>query len=1156
MSDGFSFSPVRSGNLQTEVSTLETAYSQISYFKDPLLALPAYAADFFSERETFDRTIDNPAFEAIAGDLELTNTKQLYDLKKELHLKDIKDRNVFQQATMGQHIKASFLNPTTYVPIFRAVKAPTVLGGGFNFGITAGAISMAEEIPRGIVYDNYDPVEGGVYVASNTALGFFFGSGVKIGVNAITNGFDTSHRALNRHSQSIREQENWLKIEKDLPRLSAQKRKFKNERDLDLRAEAVATFNKAQGLREFVEKVMRGNGPKDFNQDGVLTILDEIEGLTGRVDQLNQELNLRRFDQGLSQIDNPYSLASSWYDSIDIMPTPIKTILRTKAKKTDSLKYKTALNNFHRTALDLVNDSSLLLTGQKFGLSMKPSVAILNNLRKADVWNFERSIIKLWQQEHNLVQTEFFPETRGALRGTSITLDDWVNGLTERALRGQKNFSPKETEALEVVFKYFKKMEDEGLETGVLGSSQFLTQRVSAKGFEIDYALGKLERARNKKVKSFQAEQNKQKSIKHWQGRVDDLRDQLSELQQSLKNAEAPRSKPLGPQLFKNNEPYFMREWDAAAIAIDEKGPQLFRKEALAWVAENPSGFEYNARRGVWEVQDFEGNIPAQEKYVKNVILGITSDADGTSSVSRRSVHYPSRNFTIPNSKVVDFINTDVRDVIRKYNIKMGSRIDFAKNFGNKTFKEVADTATDDLIDAGMSIKQANKLRMNLTIGYRRVTATSISDPTSLTNRSVQALKEFTSLNYLGSAGPTALGDIPKIIMEQSFGPIIKGLRRIFSDPEYRKQYVNTKRVYGEAGELSLGYVQKQILEESGSTIGSKHWNAVKNAGFILNGLGPMTVFLKSFTGMLSVHNIMEKAARVSDGSASKFDIEYLNRHGLDPAKAKEIVKGTEIKDGELTISDIETWAEKGVSYEATVAFKAAVNQTINNTIISSSAATRFSFADGSVFIPEGFAKKLFPNVKPDEDFPGYVRFESGVMTLPFQFYNWSMSASTNILHTAAQGQIKNRYGGFASMLAIGYMMAYMRTPEYVWDELSNDQKLLAAIERSGVSAVYGDVAMNTVRALTQAGINNPDNDAVNLPYYGRDGYVEAATTILGSGVSTIKDFSDGLYDIYDGQYGSALKEFYLMLPYSELFWLKEDSRAMINNVARSIDSD
>ena len=75
-----------------------------------------------------------------------------------------------------------------------------------TFLLTAGAISLAEETPRAFVYETFDPVESGFYVASNTALGFLFGGGVKIAQKSITNVFDTSHRALNLHAQTIREQ--------------------------------------------------------------------------------------------------------------------------------------------------------------------------------------------------------------------------------------------------------------------------------------------------------------------------------------------------------------------------------------------------------------------------------------------------------------------------------------------------------------------------------------------------------------------------------------------------------------------------------------------------------------------------------------------------------------------------------------------------------------------------------------------------------------------------------------------------------------------------------------------------------------------------------------------------------------------------------------
>ena len=217
----------------------------------------------------------------------------------------------------------------------------------------------------------------------------------------------------------------------------------------------------------------------------------------------------------------------------------------------------------------------------------------------------------------------------------------------------------------------------------------------------------------------------------------------------------------------------------------------------------------------------------AQAQYVDAIIKGILADPDGTAAASRRSVHYPSRSLTIGNKEILPFINTSVRDIVRKYNVRMGSKIDFANAFNNRTFKEVADQVTDDLITNGMTVKKANELRKNLAILYRRVTATSITDPTSLTNRSVQFLKEFTSLNYLGSAGPTALGDIPKVIMEQGFRPMLKGLVNIFDDPNWEKQFYQVREIYGEALELSLGFVQRQILEESGSTLGSATWNSI-----------------------------------------------------------------------------------------------------------------------------------------------------------------------------------------------------------------------------------------------------------------------------------------------------------------------------------------
>ena len=169
------------------------------------------------------------------------------------------DRNIFQNVTFGQNMLGSVANPTSYIPIFRAMKAQTMLGGATNFSITAGAVAGAEELPRAFVYADYDPVESGFYVSSNIALGFMFGGTIKGVQKGLTASFDTSHRALNLHAQTIREQENFLKIENDLPKLSKKQRKFKKASDLEVRALAMSAHMDAMGKQKLVDQIRRNN---------------------------------------------------------------------------------------------------------------------------------------------------------------------------------------------------------------------------------------------------------------------------------------------------------------------------------------------------------------------------------------------------------------------------------------------------------------------------------------------------------------------------------------------------------------------------------------------------------------------------------------------------------------------------------------------------------------------------------------------------------------------------------------------------------------------------------------------------------------------------------------------------------------------------------
>jgi len=1132
--------PLTDPTFDYPTTTTEVAYADISRWKDPLMAHFHYAHG--AKRQDFDRQAS--AFYApIQTELNLTNTKREWLAKQELWAKSQADRKVFEQATLGQMFLAAPLNAAN-IPYFRLLKGANMLSSVGNAAVTGGVISTSEEVLRASVLPDYDPREGAFNIATTTALGTAFVAGGYTGKKAVQNLFDSSHRRFNQHSQTITEMERFIADEarlKETAKKSNERVNLLKSVGLNEKSSTEALRNTSISLNQRIEGNLRmlKDDSSPLSVEAKSSVLEEINGLVGDRRIIIDEINMRRLDEGLSQIDDPWGIATSFFDFVDIMPTPLKSITKYKIPKTASKELKSAINNLKRTSILMAGDSSMLFAGQKLGLTLPPSVHIQNQLRKADVVNLENQLTTLWKDATDAPRVA--PNVARRLLRSAPTLDEWIDTVNIKRIKNDQNMSPKEAEAAQLLTRYYNTIRDEGELSGVLGSGQFIESRIQIKKLALNTAKQKL--AKHKQAKFQQA-------IDHFKVRVKQLEEEVNELQNSLDFINKGPIRPSGA-----DEPYFLRQWNVDKIAKDERGSKELRRILTDYVRRNPYGIEYNNKSGLYEPKDLTGNIPAQDAYVDSVIRSILSDNDVSRSATSRSTNYPSRSIAIGNAEVIDFINTNAREVARTYTMRIGTKIDFAKQFGNRTYNDLADEVFDDLIENGMLVRNADELRKNLTILYQRITATTLSDPSSLSNRVVQFLKEFTSLNYLGGAGQTAIGDIPKIVMENSFKDLFKGAIATFDSAAWQRQLKEVQTVYAEALELSLGVVQQKILEDTGSQVGSKAWSQIKDLGFILNGLGPMTVGLKSLSGSLSVHRFLDIAKRVSDGSVSKFDLEYMARYGLTPKHMKEIIRKAPIEQtpNKLNIANITDWPVSGVSADTISAFRAAVSSSVGNTILSSSPATRFTYADGSIFLRINTARKFLPNIQEDPDFKGYARFESGIMTLPFQFYNYSMSALTNILQTTAQGQTKSRFAGFATMIGMGYMIAKLKTPEWAWNDMSYDERFAAAVERSGIASIYGDIALNSIRVSVQLGLNDPENDYVNLPFYGKEGYLEAATTILGAGASSVKDFADASTKMASGDYADAVKEFYLMLPLAELFWIKDDSRAMIDYATKSV---
>ncbi len=1125
--------PVTGAPVSRPVTVGQVVRSGISRWKDPLVAMFQY--NHGAPREEFNEDIDS-IFDPIKDELRLMPSEKERRVKMDLYLKDIQDRKVFERATLGQLALGGILDPLGAVPIVRAVKATTAIAGAVNVGITAGSITAGEEVLRYSQLPGYDPMEGAFNVGASTLLGGFLGAGVYGGKTMFRDAMDSAHRRLGEHQQTILEMENFVEREALLRDMVKGTRPLGGEDTAKLRADSIQYSENILGLQRTLKEI--DSGALNFSPNARQTIEARISDNVAERQAVVDELNARRLDEGLSTIEDPYGIASSFFDFVDIMPTPTKTIAKFKLPVNASQQAKEAMNRMKKTSLLLAGDSSLLYAGQKLGLTLPPSIDIQAKLRRGELVALESELTQVWQKA---TDAGIGATIARRIPGGGESLDDWLNNVNIKRIRQDPTMTPYEKEAADLIHKYTNKIRDEAVMYDVMGSATFLESRKTVLAGHLSEATNRLNGVNRQKFPE---------QFKYWTDRVKRLQDDIDEIQNSLDFVTNSKLKPTGS----GGEPWFMRQWDQDRVAADEKGPKLLRQKLTDYVRQNPYGIEYDAKSGLYKPRDLTGDIPAQDRYVDTVIKSIMSDNDVSSSATSRSNRYPSRAINIPNSEVLDFINTNFRDIMRTYSSRIGPKIEFSKQFGNRSFDDVADELVDDLVSSGVKLDDALMLRRNLTQLYQRVTATTLSDPTSLTNKSVQALKEFASLNYLGSAGVTTIGDVPKMIMEHGFKDLMRAFATSIDNKSFQKQFRDVKEIFGEAVELSLGVTQQRIQEDTGARVSSGVWTNIKNAGFILNGLGPATVALKSVSGNLSVHSFIDIAEKVANGTASKFDLEKASRYGLSIKQLKEIAAKAPVETTPrgLKVANIRDWPTSGVSAETIAAFRAAVSSNVANTVLSSTPATRFTYADGSIFLPIKAARKIFPKASEAEDFPGYVRIESGVMTLPFQFYNWSMSATSNILQSGAQGQIKSRYAGFAAMLGFGYVLAKARTPEWAWDEMDYDERFMSAVERSGIGAIYSDIALNSIRVGVQTGLNDPKNDLVNLPFYGKDGFAEAATTVLGAGAGTIKDFTDASTKMYQGDYGQALKEFYLMLPLTELFWLKEDSRAMIDYATKN----
>ena len=228
---------------------------------------------------------------------------------------------------------------------------------------------------------------------------------------------------------------------------------------------------------------------------------------------------------------------------------------------------------------------------------------------------------------------------------------------------------------------------------------------------------------------------------------------------------------------------------------------------------------------------------------------------------------------------------------------------------------------------------------------------------------------------------------------------------------------------------------------------------------------------------------------------------------------------------------------------EAVMQFRAALNSGVLNTIMSGTPADKPIITDGVVYIPMSVASKFGMTEHPK--YRGYARIENGLMGLPFQFYSFALANVNKTVGALAQGQIKNRTLGAATMMGLAYMSMQIRTPDYIWDEMNARDKFARTFDMSGIMALYSDLFYTSMHTSLALGGPNITNGFLSPKFNQKGSVVDGLTGLSGAGPSWGVEMAKGVVEFSNGEYGQGGRTIVRNLPFSNMWFWKDQVNQM-----------
>jgi hypothetical protein len=527
------------------------------------------------------------------------------------------------------------------------------------------------------------------------------------------------------------------------------------------------------------------------------------------------------------------------------------------------------------------------------------------------------------------------------------------------------------------------------------------------------------------------------------------------------------------------------------------------------------------------------------EETIENIMEETEEDAiDAIFTGYGRSGPLVSRRLSIPNKDIKNYLVTDVKELMINYGARVAPKLEYHKanlnpdNGKLMTLEEKIDRLRNDMKKDNVPPKKINKFIKNYVHTYDRVVGAVLKRPDAWDTKIADGLRTATSWTFLGGSGIAAFGDAASIFMDHELNVLGRTIIGLMDDVKWGVG-ANELKLAGEALELKQGTTHLRLMESLSNNMFNKTVpDKLNNAFFVANGLGPVTVGMKILDSIVRGHTIIEASTRLTKNQASDFEKEFLARYNITPAMAKRITKMPyqRSKGGDLIQPNTEAWTD----VEAVTEFRNALRSGVMNRVIMGGPEDKPITMDGVAYIPDHIAKTLpyYDKMPKDSRVPGYVRFESGFLALPFTFYSFVVGALNKITGNMAAGAVRNKTAHIAVAMILGYSITKFRTPDWAWEKMDIEDKVMRSFDMSGIAALQSDMLYRTLSMAHEFGFDS--GFPIQPKYSGGYDPLGAAVSVGGAPADWTLEMMRSIKLMIEGDVGDGAKKFVNMLPLIE----------------------